>query len=224
MTTGNTHNYATHFPRRANMRVDGLKFAADVDTNGKARMELGKPVAALATGIVNAASIAVALVKSSAALVANHRTKMGAYGRNVTVVLSGAGTPAIEVFGRDYLGQPMSEQFTGNGTTPVVGKKAFKEVTSISAAATAVTMNVGYGDVLGLPYAVGAIVEEYVDQVVPSAGTKVVAVLTAQTATSGDPRGTYTPHATAVANGSRDITVIGQVIEGDLHGLAHFTN
>lgn len=224
MTTQNTHDYADHFPRRANLRVPNMEFCTDVDANGKVRMELGKPVAALATGIVNTASIATALVKSTSVIVANHRSKMGRYGRNVTVVLSGAGTPAIEVFGLDYLGQPMSEQFTGAGTTPVVGKKAFKQVLSVSAAATAVTMKVGYGDLLGLPYAVAAITEEYVDQAVPTAGTKGVALLTAQTATSADPRGSYTPHASAVANGARDYVLIATAIEGDYHGLPHFTS
>lgn len=225
MTTGNTHNYADHFPRRANLRVNNMAFAADVDTNGKVRIELGKPVAALATGIVNAASIATALVKNVAVIVANHRKNMGKYGRNVTVVLSGAGTPAIEVFGVDYLGQPMSEQFTGNGTTPVVGKKAFKQVTAVSAGlVAATTINVGYGDVLGLPYAIAALTEQYVDQAVPTAGTTAVALLTAQTATSADPRGTYAPHSSALANGSRDYVLVATAIEGDYHGLPHFTS
>lgn len=225
MTTQNNHDYADHFPRRANLRVPNMEFAADVDTNGKVRMELGKPVAALATGVVNAASIAAALVKNVSAVVANHRKNMGRYGRNVTVVLSGAGTPAIEVFGLDYLGQPMSEQFTGTGSTPVVGKKAFKQVLSFSSGlVAATTINIGYGDILGLPYAVAAVQEQYVDQAVPTAGTVAAAVLSAQTATSGDPRGTYAPHSTALANGSRDFILIGTAIEGDYHGLPHFTN
>ena len=225
MTTHNTHDVATHFPRRANLRVDGMSLHSDVDVTGLCRMELGAPPALAAAGIVSAQSIAVALVKSTSGLVANHRNNMGRYGRNVTIVLSGAGTPAVIVYGLDYLGQPMSETFAGNGTTPVVGLKCFKEVTSISSDAVGgTTINVGYGDKLGLPFAVGAITDEYVDGVIPTAGTKTVAVLTAQTATSGDPRGGYTPHASAVANGSRDFVLIGKVIEGDLHGLAHFTS
>ena len=224
MTTHNTHDVASFFPRRANLRVPNMSYSAEVDTNGKFRAELGVPVAAAAAGIFSAASINTTLVKSSSGLIA-HRDNMGRYGRNVTIVLSGAGTPTVTVFGYDYLGQPMAEQFTGNGTTPVVGKKAFKEVTAISSTlVAATTINVGYGDVLGLPYAAAAINEEYVDQAVPTAGTKTPAVLTAQTATSGDPRGTYTPHASAVANGARDFVLICLAIEGDYHGLPHFTS
>lgn len=224
MTTQNTHDFADHFPRRANNSVRNMVYAADVDKNGFVRMELGTPVAAAAAGIISAQSIASALVKSSAGILAayNYKTMMGRYGRNVTIVLSGAGTPAVTVFGTDYLGQPMSETFTGNGTTSVVGKKAFKQVTSISADATAVTINVGYGTILGLPYAIGAVLAEYLDGVAAVTGTTAVAVLTAQTATSGDPRGTYLPNS--VPNGSRDYVVVGKVIEGDLHGLPHFTS
>jgi hypothetical protein len=228
MTTHNTHDYASHFPRRANVRVPNMSYASDVNTEGRFRAELGILVAALATGIVNAQSINTALAKSQAGLVANHRSKMGKYGRNVTVVLSGAGTPAVTVFGLDYLGQPMSENFTGAGTTPQVGKKAFKEVTSITSALVAsTTISVGYGTVLGLPFAASKLHtgEEYIDQVATTdAGTFAAAVLTAQTATSGDPRGTYAPHANNVPNGARDITVICQAIEGDYHGLPHFTS
>lgn len=222
--TKNTHNYATHFPRRSNLWVNQMSFSADVDRNGWARMELGAPPALDADGIVAAQSIASALVKSAAGIIANHRTNMGAYGRNVTIVLSGAGTPAVKVFGLDYLGQPMSETFTGNGTTPVLGLKAFKEVTSISADATAVTINVGWGNALGLPYAMGAILEEYVDGVAPTAGTKTIAILTTQTGTTGDPRGTYLPHSSFLPNGSRDYVLMGKAIEGNYHGLQHYTD
>jgi len=222
MTTHNTHDVAQYFPRRANMRVPNMKFHSEVDTNGTFRAELGAPVAAAAAGIWSALSINTALTKSSASLIAN-RDNMGRYGRNVTIVLSGAGTPTVTIFGLDYLGQPMSEQFTGNGTTPVVGLKAFKEVTAISSTlVAATTINVGYGDKLGLPFATITLVKEIMDQVVASAGTFVAAVLTAQTATSGDPRGTYVP--ASVANGSRDYILQGVAVEGDFHGLPHFTS
>lgn len=224
MTSHNTHNYASHFPRRSNMRVANMSYSADVNTEGRFRAELGVLPALLATGILNVQSIAAASTRITTGLVANHRDNMGKYGRAISIVLSGAGTPAIIVFGLDYLGQPMSETFAGNGTTPVVGKKAFKEVTAYSAEATAVTMSIGWNNILGLPYAAGAIVEEYLNGVVPAnAGTKVVAILTAQTATSGDPRGTYTP-VTVLPDGVRDWVVVGYAIEGDYHGLPHFTS
>lgn len=225
MTSSNTHNYPTHFPRRSSQYVANMKFSADVDRNGRMRMELGQPVVAAAAGIINAQSIAATLTKSVAGIVAafNPKTMMGKYGRNVTVVLSGAGAVAATVFGKDYLGQPMSETFTTNGTTPVVGKKAFFWIDSLSCAlVAATTINVGYGTVLGIPYAVGAFTAEYLNGVAATAGTKVVAVLTAQTATSGDPRGTYDPNS--APDGSRDFVLEGYAIEGDYHGLPHFTS
>lgn len=224
MTTHNTHDYASHFPRRSNLRVPNMSYSADVNREGRFRAELGPVPALSTTGILNVQSIAAASTKATTGLVANHRNNMGKYGRAITVVLSTTGTPAIIVYGLDYLGQPMSESFTGAGATPVAGKKAFKEVTSYSAEATAATMSIGYSNILGLPYAAGAILEEYLDGVVPAnAGTKVVAILTAQTATSGDPRGTYTP-ATVLPNGARDWVLVCQAIEGDYHGLPHFTS
>lgn len=223
MTTQNTHDYASHFPRRANVSVRNMVYSADVDRNGFARMELGQPPALSAAGIVSLSSIAAAVVRSSVGIVANHRASMGRYGRGITVVLSGAGTPAMEVFGMDYLGQPMSETFTGAGTTPVVGKKAFKEVTGWSSGlVAATTVSIGWSNILGLPYAIGAFTDEYLDGVTPAnAGTKVIAILVTQTAATGDPRGTYTP-VTVLPDGIRDWVIVGKVIEGDLHGLPHF--
>lgn len=223
MTTHNTHDVAAYFPRRANMRVPNMKFHSDVDTDGAYRAELGAPPAAAAAGIISAQSINGALTKSSASVISGHRDNMARYGRNLTIVLSGAGAPTVTIFGLDYLGQPMCEQFTGNGTTPVVGLKAFKEVTSISSTAiAATTINVGYGDKLGLPFATISLIKEIMDQAAATAGTFVAAVLTAQTATSGDPRGTYVPNS--VANGSRDYILTAMAVEGDYHGLPQFTS
>jgi hypothetical protein len=66
------------------------------------------------------------------------------FGRNITVVASGAATSNVTVYGKDYMGQPMTESFTLNGATPVVGRKAFKWVDRITAGITAATtINVG---------------------------------------------------------------------------------
>jgi hypothetical protein len=60
---------------------------------------------------------------------------------------------AFTVNGYDYLGQPVAEQFTLNGSTPVVGNKCFKSFNYASfAAAAGVTVNIGTGVKLGLPY------------------------------------------------------------------------
>ncbi len=224
MTTQDTHNTATHFPRRANLWFAGMSYAAEVNLEGRTRMELGQPPALDADGIVDGASINSAVAKPGTGIIADHRDNMGEYGRNVTIVLSGAGTPSVIIYGLDYLGQPMSETLTGSGTTPVLGLKAFKEVTGWSSdAVAATTIDIGWGNALGLPFACGALVEEYVNGVAPTAGTKTIAILVTQTATTGDPRGTYTPHSSALPNGSRDYVIVGYAIEGDYYGLQHFT-
>ena len=121
---------------------------------------------------------------------------MGRYGRNVTVVASGAATSNVTIVGYDYLGQAVKESFTLNGTTPVVGKKMFADIVRADFGNTAgTTINVGFGNVLGLPYkALGTtMLSELTSDTTPTAGA-LVAGVSPQTLTSGDPRGTYTPN------------------------------
>jgi hypothetical protein len=152
------------------------------------------------------------------------------FGRCLQIVLSGAGTPAIVIKGRDYLGQPMSETFTGNGTTPVIGTKAFKYIDLISWAALAgETMDVGTTDKLGLPFRMANVLAEELDGVrVATLGTLVTpSLVDPATATTTDPRGTYDPQSTLngtaylsawfLANGA-----LNSSGNGGLHGLAHY--
>jgi hypothetical protein len=220
-----TNNHPTYFPRRANSRVNNLAFASEVDITGLCRIELGAPAAAVAAGIMSAVDVAAIITKGGTIVPTfNADAVMGPYGRNLTLVLSGAGTPTVTVRGRDYLGQPISENFVATGATPVVGKKAFKSVdnitTSVGVAAT--TLNLGYGTTLGLPYAMVKIDTELLNNVIATAGTFAPAVLTAQTISSGDPRGTYIPNS--APDGARDFVLGGYALNGQLHGLAHFTS
>src|SRR5262245_9406659 len=218
------NNHPSYSPRRANVRVNNLAFSSEVNANGECRMELGIPVAAAAAGIMNAVSIANQITKGGAVVSTWKPSMMGAYGRNVTIVLSGAGTPTVTVRGRDYLGQPVSENFVAAGATPVVGKKAFKYVDSISTSAgvAATTINVGYGNVLGLPYALAKLTDEFMDDAAPTAGTIVLASTAAQTITSADPRGSYLPNT--VPDGVHKYDLIGFCLQNQLHGVAHFAN
>lgn len=216
--------------------IDGMKYYVPAgqgmaDLGGQplhGRMSFFNPVVALATGILSATSIATA-VDTRVFAATYTSTAMSKYGRNVTVVASGAATSNVTVFGRDYLGQGMRESFTLNGTTPVVGLKAFKYIDRITAGITAATtINVGWGTRLGLPYKVFVVEREYADNVVAAAGTLVVPVLTdPQTATTGDPRGTYVP--TTTPNGVIVIEVdvhysdfVNAAGNGGLHGIRHF--
>jgi hypothetical protein len=105
----------------------------------------------------------------------------------------------VTITGADEYGEVMVEKITANGTTAVSGKKAFKTLTSISVAActAAGTIDIGWGNVLGLPYRVDAKKDIYSPQADGSVEDFTVVVAdTDQDATSGDCRGTYTPATT----------------------------
>lgn len=217
----------TYFPRRVNDRVPNMQYAADVRFGGLGTITIPAPLAASATAILSAQSIAVAGIQYTLATTfdQNNVATMGKFGRNVVVVGSGAATSIVRIVGKDYLGQPMKEALTLNGTTPVVGKKAFKWIDAVDYDATAaVTINVGTGNILGLPYKSLKLMSEMVDKVVPTAGTFVAAPAVGTTAslTSADPRGTYTPQASFVPNGSRVYELNFMHDVDQLHGEAHF--
>ena len=218
MPVASGHDYADFFPRRSNAYVANLVYDANVTKDGIARMELGQPVAAGTNGIINAFDVTAGVTKGGVIVSSfNPDKSMGRYGRNVVLAVS-AGTPTVTVYGRDYLGQPMSEQFAAAGA----GKKAFWSVDNITSTAAAGNVSLGWGTVLGLPYATLKLNEEWVDDVAPAAGTFVAANAT-QTATSTDPRGTYAPAGAVAPNGVRNIVVIGRVLQGNLHGARHYS-
>jgi hypothetical protein len=76
------------------------------------------------------------------------------YARNVQVVASDAATTKITVHGTNLKDEAISEELTLNGTDPVVGTKAFKTVTSVvlPIATGTETVDIGWGDAIGLPY------------------------------------------------------------------------
>lgn len=215
-------NEGLNFIGGVNHYVENMQYHSHVQTSGDVRCDLGAPSAASNTAIFNAQSIAVAgtFVPAAGPVITDAK-----YGRAVRLVLSGAGTPTVTVRGRDYLGQPMSEVLTGNGTTPVLGKKAFKVVESVgSTVVAATTMDVGWIDVFGLPFNSETLLQEQVDErTTGSAGTFVAAITTnPQTGTTGDPRGTYAPNAANAANGARRFRLLVQANKSNLHGVRHF--
>lgn len=211
-------------PRKINRYVPACQYAAEVSEGMVLRVDFGTPAAASATAIANAMSIATA----GAYAPTGSDTSTEPYGRNVTIVLSGAGTPTVDIRGRDYLGQPVRETLTGNGATPVLGKKAFMWIDSITTTAVAATtMNVGWGAQLGLPYKCISVVNEQSDGALATSGTLTAPVLTdPQTATTGDPRGTYAPNTTP--DGAKNIIAtfvadawINSSGNGGLQGIMH---
>lgn len=210
--------------RRYSSYVPAAAYAADVIHGAAYNVDFGTPIAAVAAGILSGTSIATAV--DTTTFVSD--TADAPFGRNVTVVASGVATSNVTVYGKDYLGQPMVESFTLNGTTPVLGNKAFKWIDRITAGVTAATtINVGFGSKLGLPYRMSNFYEETANGAEAAAGTFVAGVLTdPQTSTTGDPRGTYAP-STAL-NGSNRIlasfqpyNILNANGNGGLFGIAH---
>ena len=117
--------------------------------------------------------------------------------RNLTYVSSTTDTTqSITVRGLDEFGNAMTETKTLNGTTPVLGLKAFKTVISYQAnIALAGNLSLGTGVLLGLPVplaSAGYIIQDTTDGVKSGTqGTYAIAVDNAvMTATTGDVRGT----------------------------------
>jgi len=217
----------TNFQRRINNYVPAMMYAADVNYQGNTRVNLGAPAANSATLVANATTI----VGNGTVVDLSTVTPFPeTYGRNVTVVASGASTTVISLRGWDYLGQPMQEDITCNGTTPVNGKKAFKSFLSYTTGTgtAGTTINIGSGSQFGLPYKCLRAQWEVSDGGPQSAGTLTAAVLTdPQTATTGDPRGTYAP--TVTPNGSHILSVICDFVNdvnssrnGGLHGIRQY--
>lgn len=216
---------ATHYLDGVNNFVPDMQYHSDVGTDGITKQYFKTaPPALSATAILNAQSIATA--GSATAFAAGYTVaNMGTWGRAVQIVLSGAGTPTVDIRGRDYLGAPVRETLTGAGTTPVIGKKAFKYIDSVTwTAVAATTMNVGTTDIFGVPFCADALLQERVnDAVTANAGTFVAAVKTdPATATTGDTRGTYAPHANNASNGSRTYQLVMSVDKNKLHGVKQY--
>ena len=147
--------------------------------------------------------------------------------RNITAVGTAGSNHVVTVTGADNYGQTIVENLTLNGTNAIAGKKAFKTVTAVSVAAGAAgdTFDLGWGDILGLPYklaTVDGIVSAAADGSVEDV-TIAVADTNTPTATTGDVRGTV--DFTQAADGSLRLSVLMAVdasSKENAYGLAQF--
>jgi hypothetical protein len=211
----------TNFPRRINMYVKAMAYSSDVNYNGFTRVSFGAPLAAVATSVLNAASIAAGTQIDLSAVAAIPDP----FGRNIQAVAGGAMATNIVVYGWDYLGQPIAEQITMNGATPVVGVKAFKSFNYVTYTAAATTLSLGTGVKLGLPYKTIRVEWEVGNGVVVAAGTlNGPSLVDPQTNVTTDPRGTYV--TTTAMNGANIISAVVDCANdvntsnnGGLHGL-----
>lgn len=227
-----------YFNKRYNAYVPAMGYSADVVHGAPVSVDLGTPAVADADSIVDGTSINAGfdIVVGDAGWngvgVGSDGEIDAPYGRCLQVVASGAATSNVTIHGWDYLGQPMSESFTLNGTNAVVGVKAFKHLRRIVAGTTSsTTVDIGTTDKLGLPYrTVKVLSEEANEETVASLGTLVTAENTdPQTATTADPRGTYDPQTTLNGSTRLSITVltnryVNAAGNGGLHGIAHFSS
>jgi hypothetical protein len=225
------------FQQGVNCYVPAMAYSASASVDlGPARHNLGTPATAGALATLISAQGAVGPISYLATPLVLDST----YGRTLTVTPSGVpgNANAIDVVGYDYLGQPMVERFTGSAaaTTPLVGLKAFKMVigTRLNVAATnAITVAIGAGVSLGLPWKgkITTAKEGTTVMTYAQIDTNTVnAVLTdPQTATTGDPRGLYTP--TTAPNGvlNYEVSMIGDPTvnannNGGLLGIRHLSS
>lgn len=218
------------FPRRLSSYCPALQYASDVQIGDNGRISFLAPQAATAANVLNAQSIASAGSLQASGLLLS--TTDAPFGRNLSMVLSGAGAGTLIIDGYDYLYQPMSESIAYNGAATVNGKKAFKAIRQVTwTLVAATTLNIGYGGQLGLPYkALKVWTEENGGVPVGTVGTLTSPDLTdPATITTGDTRGTFAP--TTTMNGTNVITAtfefandINANNNGGFHGIAHYSN
>lgn len=128
--------------------------------------------------------------------------------RNISIVSSSASdtTQVIRITGTDIVGNPQVEEITINGTTEVVGLKAFATVTKINNNTVIFVGNLSVGTsltlanvALGLDAGLASLFDvlaatDGASPTVVEGGTFVVADATSPaTAITGDTRGTYNP-------------------------------
>ena len=144
-----------NFLTGSNSYVPAMQFANGVSKDQPCPFSLGSPAASDDDLLIAAHdSDAVATTEETISWTSDAR-----YGRTLIVTPSGnpGNSYSFDVYGYDYLGQPMIERFTGaSGSTAILyGKKAFKSAYKtkvVTAATNAITSKLGTGTRLGLPF------------------------------------------------------------------------
>ena len=159
-----TKQFPDYFPRTINQFVPSMEFAADV-IDGVHIANLGAPAVPDPNGILTAAvatdsaqthtTWATTFDGSSTSLTTINGQLDATFGRGLTMLGTTGSDHVVTVRGRDYLGQPMRENFTLSGTVIQYGSKAFKYVDQVDVATGAAsdTFIMGWSALLGLPLA-----------------------------------------------------------------------
>ena len=228
-----TFRPAANYMQGINNYVPGMQWSASLDMNTCNTFSLGKPAVASATAI--ASTQATNQAPGTMTWLPTAWVADSPYGRPIQLTPSGSVTATVDVWGEDYLGQPMVERFAWSAVgTAAVGKKSFFRVISYKTvvAGGGVTVNIGtVGQNLGLPFK-GSVewAKEAGVLIDPStAFSKWVApdLTDPATATSGDPRGQYT--TTAAPDGTKEFVIglradnsLNAADRGGLHGIRQF--
>lgn len=231
MTGSTTHRHGTFFPDRINQYVKAMRYAADVHDDGQYKLSFGAPAVEDPNGIIAAVTITGGVTILPASFVGGVEPVVDApWGRVVSFEGSAAGAPVVTITGFDYLGQKITETVTLISVTETFSLNAYSRIISV-AVATGVTgtFDMGFSNVLGLPYKTMQIEYEIADGVLAAAGTLVVPVLTdPATAATGDPRGTYAP--TTTPGVAVDLSILASADNwvndagnGGYYGIAHFS-
>jgi hypothetical protein len=227
-------NYArqSNFPSGINEYCPKLTGCAGMGDDLEYMMDFGTPVVAAVSGILlTAATGATYTVTDFLATgdLVGGKIVSAPWGREIDFVASGAGTNAVTIVGRDYLGQPIKKVLALNGATRVPTLCAFKYLDSIViASGGAITVNVGYTARLGLQYRTVAANHELADETRAAPGTLVAPVTTdPATNATGDPRGLYT--TTTTQDGAARLRIscllmptLNSSGNGGLHGIQHY--
>lgn len=214
------------FMQGMNMYVPAMQFAASLNVAEGSVVSLGRPLAAGSPVSIAIPANNVGYMQSPLVL------SDTPYGRNIVVAVTTAptGSTSLRVFGEDYLGQPMCEDFAlagGTGKKPfyrILGAKGMPGNTTADAAVT-----VARGANLSLPFKGSIEWAKEAGVFIDTSVAKVVApdLTDPPTGASGDPRGQYIP--TATPDGVKEYIVslradtsINANNNGGLHGIRQY--
>lgn len=221
--------------RGVNQYVPGMGYSADLMVGAPKAFSLGKPAAAAISALTANAGLANALTVYPLSFELD-----STFGRGVRIDFSGVpGTNAVvRLLGEDYLGQPISRDFTGASaatTTTPGGLIFWKRITAARmtvVASNAVNIQIGTLGTLGLPYKanIAWAKEGNPPAIIDSAGIfakrSFPDLTDPQTIATNDPRGGYAP---TTLNGVNECIVglegdpfVNAAGNGGLHGLRQF--
>ena len=228
---------ASYYPRRVNLRVPNMQYAAEINLGAPYVCNFGAPLALSTTYFASAATMvngsAVTLQVSDGTILNNglvpgtSASVPTLWGRGLTLVASSTNTRAVTITGYDYLGQKLVRTSTMTSGTPIAIAAAFMWVESIvfASASDTTTVDVGYNNVFGLPFKGMQMTNEVKNEAAAAnAGTFTAGLVstTTPTATTADVRGTYLP-STVLPDGTNRFQITYFPDYSQLHGSAQYS-